>query len=311
MPWYEGDSRTLAAYAAPEAAFVQEIVRSAEPRLVARTGREFDSFPKAAAAGAVLASAWVLYDELLMAKPAIEFDRTPRVFGGAQEFRAVQDIRASRSANCLESALLFSSCALQASLNPVLLIVNAGELDHVMVGLWLGELGSRRDRACEPDGTLAASAVPGLIGSERFADSYAYWNGLDDADMLVVDCSGMALGYPKRIGQSGLNFEAAVAHAWNLFSVEKTPIRAAIDLRQAQHKMPFPTRSRPHIIGREDDVKDLAAAAASTNIVLHGSFGMGKSVLALALRLRVSAPLSAWNLLAQCRGSRTRPGATR
>ena len=281
MPQYDGNFSQLAFYADPKAKIVLQIIRMAQPRLEALTGRAFTSFHKAAEAGEVAAIARALYEEILLYKPEIEFDRNPQVNNGVQAFRTVQESATASRANCLEIALLFASCALEAQLDPVLLSINAGSVNHALVGLWLVKPGPMRNRVCDSDGKLSKGDIPDLLTGERHIDAREYRNNLTKMGLLVLDCSGATLGYPGKNGRHGLSFDEAVEHGWELLINKSMPIHDALDLRQALQKAPFPSIKCPTIVGREHDFKLVAKAAKSKNVVISGPFGMGKSVLAL------------------------------
>ena len=286
MPLYDGNYSSLANHVKPNDPFVQALLAAAEPRLIGRTGRSHTTFSGAAAAtaGAVRAAAWVVYEQILISEPAIEFDRTTRQHSGFQQFRTVSEIVAGQSADCLELALLFSSCSLGALLEPVLLFVNVGDgsdTDHALVGLWLPEHRAHDRRAFKPNGSIPREAITDMLGADRFSDANDYWNRITEANMLVIDSSGVALGYPNRSGQQSLNFEESVRLAWKLLTSTNSTIQCAFDIRQAGDKGPFPVKNRPYVIGRKEDLELIDAAAASKNIVVSGLLGIGKTVLAI------------------------------
>ena len=85
----------------------------------------------------------MLYDQLLARKPPIRIDRNPKTRAEKQEqqVRGAQDIKADQRAGCLDLALLFGSCALQARLDPLLILVRGedtedrdGEVAHHVEG---------------------------------------------------------------------------------------------------------------------------------------------------------------------------------
>ena len=285
MPWYDGDCIRLAEHAEIDELFVKERVADALKQLRINTGRKYNSFDAAVAGGAegALAAACALYQAILACDPPIVFDRERRLQGGMQQFRAAREINADRKANCLDMALFFAGCALRAGLEPVFLsCADVGEADgHAIVGLWLVEDGPRRNELRDLDGSVSVEVVADLLGADRFDDGEDYWEGILGTGMLVVDCSGAALGYPSSAGQTGLSFKGAVVRAWKTLTSTSFRIRCALDLAQARWKMPFPKGPRPRVVGREDDVDAVAAAAASRHVVLCGWLGVGKTALAL------------------------------
>jgi hypothetical protein len=141
-----------------------------------------------------------------------EFERVFDDRTGAQYVRAPFEVGEAQRGTCLDLAALVMSCLANAKLWPVYVHLHGREgSDHALCATWLME--PKPDRQTVLTLQNLRSAV-------------------QSGDMLVVDCTGLAEGYPWR--QFKLSFMEARAEAEAAVdSIDAEPWGFAIDVRRA------------------------------------------------------------------------------
>jgi WD40 repeat protein len=275
-----------------EDGYVVEIVSGAGGSLKSSTPDKYESFASAIASGrprAIRAIAESLYNRLLQEEPPLRYE-SPAKFDPvrrSQTIRTPESIRRTREGTCLDLTLLFLACLGRVGIRPVYIQVAIdNDEDHALAGAFL-QHGRQRGQAL-----IGPSRLRRLLCLSGTSDFEQYWKS---TDLLVVDATGLARGYPTR--SERLPFDEACRGAWETLRNKPDAIRFALDVdaawevrghsRRAEpaappFEVPF---DRPALEGRATDLMHLhdalQAPPAPKTLLVTGLPGVGKTQLAV------------------------------
>ena len=208
----------IARYVVEDDAFVGKIVAAATNELKMITAHKYVSFAAAVEAKALREVVEALYLHLKNDYHLrYEYEARHDAKAQAQVIRLPQHIEQEGRGTCVDLVLLFLGCLANAKVHPVyvqLLLKNAkGEpiAGHALAGVWLVEPYKKR---------------PVLLSPELVRQS------IERGQLLVLDCTGFAEGYPSR--QYKISFEEALGEAKRL--LEEYEVQCIVDIRKAWEK---------------------------------------------------------------------------